>query len=471
VRAWPRSLTTRLALLFALLTATLLLVVVLVQGSAVESHMRELDDHELTGKVTLIKNVLHDAEPSASLSRRLDDAFIGHDMLAVVLRDAEGSVVYALRPEFFGERQLAADSVLDVTTTWEKGGEKGGEKGSDESSKQYLGLETLVEALDSGSRPTRLRALVGLDVSHHLRFLEEVRKRLWIDIFFAAIIAALFAWFAAHRGLAPLRRVTATARGLSAECLGERLPERDAPNEVRDLVIAFNGMLERLESSFRRLSDFSADIAHELRTPVSNLMTQTEVALSHTRSPDEYRDVLASNLEEYERIARMVSDMLFLAQAENGHLLHSSEAVNLADEARALIDFYEALAEEKGVQIVLAGEASITADRSMMRRALSNLLSNALRHTPSGSIVEISISSQACLAMLAVKNHGDTIPSDQLARIFERFHRASPERHRHGEGAGLGLAITRSIVEAHGGQLKVTSAAGVTTFTLHLPLV
>jgi two-component system heavy metal sensor histidine kinase CusS len=475
VRAWPRSLTTRLALLFALLTATLLLVVVLVQGSAVEGHMRELDDHELTGKVTLIKNVLHDAEPSASLSRRLDDAFIGHDMLAVVLRDAEGRVVYALRPEFFGERQLAADSVLDVTTTWEKGseksGEKGAERGRDESSKQYLGLETIVEALDSRSRPTRLRALVGLDVSHHLRFLEEVRERLWIDIFFAAIIAALFAWFAAHRGLAPLRRVTATARGLSAGRLGERLPERDAPNEVRDLVIAFNGMLERLESSFRRLSDFSADIAHELRTPVSNLMTQTEVALSHTRSPDEYRDVLASNLEEYERIARMVSDMLFLAQAENGHLLYSSEAVNLADEARALIDFYEALAEEKGVQIVLTGEAKLTADRSMMRRALSNLLSNALRHTPSGSIVEISITRQGRLAMLAVKNHGDTIPSDQLTRIFERFHRASPERHRHGEGAGLGLAITRSIVETHGGRIEVRSDAGVTTFTLHLPLV
>jgi two-component system heavy metal sensor histidine kinase CusS len=173
-----------------------------------------------------------------------------------------------MRPEFFGERQLADDAVLDVTTRlWEKGG------------KQYLGLETTVEALDFWSRPTRLRALVGLDVSHHLRFLEQVRERLWIDIFFAAIIAALFALFAAHRGLAPLRRVTATARGLSAERLGERLAERDAPNpKFATLVIAFNGMLERLESSFRRLSDFSADIAHELRTPVSNLMTQTEVA-------------------------------------------------------------------------------------------------------------------------------------------------------------------------------------------------
>ncbi|WP_291994975.1 heavy metal sensor histidine kinase [Candidatus Accumulibacter sp. ACC003] len=466
LRPWPSSLTSRLALLFALLTATLLVVVVLVQGNAVEDHLRELDDHELNGKVTLIKNLLHHAESSETLSRRLDDAFIGHDSLAVVLRNADGTIVYALRPEFFGKQQLADDAVLDVTTTWGENGEKGGEKGG----KQYLGLQTTVEALDSWSRPTRLRALVGLDSSHHRLFLEGVRKHLWIDIFFAAIVAALFALFAAHSGLAPLRRVTATASGLSAERLGERLPERDAPAEVRDLVVAFNGMLERLQSSFRRLSDFSADIAHELRTPVSNLMTQTEVALSRTRSPDEYREVLASNLEEYERIARMVSDMLFLAQAENGRLPQPTEAVNLADEAGALIDFYEALAEEKGVLIVRSGEASVTADRLMMRRALSNLLSNALRHSPRGSAVEIAISKHASMAALAVTNHGDTIPSEQLSQIFERFHRTSPERHRHGEGAGLGLAITRSIVATHGGRIDVTSAAGVTTFTLHLPL-
>ncbi|WP_291984687.1 heavy metal sensor histidine kinase [Candidatus Accumulibacter sp. ACC007] len=459
MRPWPRSLTTRLALLFALLTALLLVVVVLVQGHAVEGHLRELDDQELTGKVTLIKNLLHRAELSETLSRRLDDAFIGHDMLGVVLRNTEGRLIYAIRPEHFSDPQMANDDVApEVTTRWEKSG------------KQYIGLETTVEALDFWSRPIRLKALIGLDISHQVRFLEQVRKRLWIDIFFAAIIAALFALFAAHSGLTPLRRMTATARGLSAEHLGERLAERDAPTEVRDLVIALNGMLERLDASFRRLSDFSADIAHELRTPVSNLMTQTEVALSHARSPDEYREILVSNLEEYERIARMVSDMLFIAQAEDGRLPKVTETVNLADEARALFDFYEALADEKGVKIVLAGEVNVTADRLMVRRALSNLLSNALRHSLSGTSVEILIATETSSATLAVKNHGDTIPSDQLSQIFERFHRASPERHRHGEGAGLGLAITRSIAEMHGGRIEVTSNAGVTAFTLHLPL-
>lgn len=174
------SLTTRLALLFALLTATLLIVVMLVQGAAVEGHLRELDDQELSGKVTLIKTLLHRAEPYRTLRQRLDDAFIGHDALAVVLRDAEGTVVYAIRPEFFGEKPLAEDVLPETPTLWDKGG------------KQYLGLATTVEALDFWSQPTRLRALVGLDVSHHLLFLQQVRKRLWIDIYFAVIVAALF---------------------------------------------------------------------------------------------------------------------------------------------------------------------------------------------------------------------------------------------------------------------------------------
>jgi len=461
VRLPPASLTTRLALLFALLTASLLVMVVLVQSNAVKSHFDQLADQELSGKLVLIRNLLQRSRPPIeNLSQQLDDALIGHDSLGVVLHDADGGVVYALRPEFFSKPHLAGEafSGSDTDTVWEKDG------------RQYIGREAEVEWVGAAAGPTSLNAMLALNISHHVVFLEQVRRRLWIDISIAVIIAALFGLFAAHGGLAPLRRVTATARQLSADRLGERLAEQDAPTEVRALVDAFNGMLERLESSFRRLSDFSADIAHELRTPVSNLMTQTEVALSQARSPDDYREVLASNLEEYERIARMVSDMLFLAQAENGHLPRPAEAVSLCKEAQALIDFYEALAEEKGVRIGLPGDASVTADRLMLRRALSNLLSNALRHTPAGGVVEISIGSKAKLATVSVKNPGDTIPADQLSQIFERFHRAGPERQRHGEGAGLGLAITRTIIATHGGQIAATSDAGVTTFTAQLPL-
>ncbi len=452
------SLTARIALLFALLTASLLIVVGAVLGRAVEAHFRELDQHELGGKLTLIQNLLQ-SQPSdtRTLGQRLDDAFTGHDMVGVLLRDASGDIVHAIQAGHFPPAQLHGAALPTEATMWEQGG------------RQFIGRESLV-ALPAGNAGEGVQVVLALDISHHAQFLDEVRTRLWLGISLAAVTAALLGWLAAYKGLAPLRRVTATARRLSAEQLGERLAEQGAPAEVRELADALNGMLDRLESSFRRLADFSADIAHELRTPVSNLMTQTQVALSRARSTDEYREILASNMEEYERIARMVSDMLFLAQADNGRLPRPEETVELAVEAQALVEFYEALADDEQVRITVSGEAAVTGDRLMLRRALSNLLSNALRHAEPGSTVDIAITRDDTRATLAVSNQGETIAPEQLSQIFERFHRAGAGRRQHGEGAGLGLAISRSIAEVHGGTLDVSSADGRSTFRLHLPL-
>ncbi|MGE0014163.1 MAG: heavy metal sensor histidine kinase [Azoarcus sp.] len=453
----PLSLTARLGLLFAVLTACLLIVVGVVLGRAAEDHFRELDEHELSGKFSLIAKLLQRVASAAELEalpQALDDAFTGHDSVSLLMRDDEGSVIYALNAAQFAPAQLSGEVLADGGV-WRLDG------------KDFVGREVVLE-MPLSSRPVRV--LLGLDISHHTRFLDEVRMRMWIGIAVATMVAALLGWMAAHKGLAPLRRVTEVARRQSADRLGERLIEGDAPAEVRELVEALNGMFERLEQSFQRLADFSADIAHELRTPVSNLMTQTAVALSRARSTEEYREVLGSNLEEYERIARMVSDMLFLAQTENGLLPRPAELVSLADEARALAEFYDALAEEQGVRVEVNGEARVSGDRLMLRRAVSNLLSNALRHASRGTKVDIDVSASKGEAVLRVCNAGDSIVPEQLGRIFERFHRAGPERHRHGEGAGLGLAITRSIVEAHGGRVSAVSEAGRTVFEIVLPL-
>lgn len=454
------SLTARLALLFALVAPCLLIVVGVLLGRAVEAHFAELDDHELRGKLALIENMLQraDSPPARDLlPQRLDEAFVGHDDIAVLLRDGAGVVSYALHPTAFRDQLLAGEQLPSGVTSWEKDGQ------------YYVGREQTMRLQAPAGTTAELSAAVGLDVTHHRKFLEATRVRLWLGISVAAVIAALLGWWVAHEGLTPLRRVTAIARGLSAERLGERLTEADAPVEVRDLVDAFNEMLGRLESAFQRLSDFSADIAHELRTPISNLMTQTAVSLARTRSADEYRDVLASNLEEFQRIARMVSDMLFLAKADNGRSPNPHESVALADEACALAEFYEALADEYEVKVVVRGNATVSGDRLMLRRAISNLLSNALRHSLPGSTIEIDVADEGPHATLRVQNHGDTIPTDQLSRIFERFHRASADRQHHGEGAGLGLAITRTIVEAHGGTVAVESANGITAFRILLP--
>ncbi|NMG29993.1 heavy metal sensor histidine kinase [Aromatoleum evansii] len=456
----PLSLTARLALLFALVAASLLILIGVLLGQAVEGHFGEIDDHELRGKLVLIENLLQRANTPLAreqLPQRLDEAFVGHDGIAVLLRNGAGVVSYALHPTSFEDELLARGQPGSGVSRWKKNGS------------YYVGRAKTVRLQGPEGMMEEASVAVALDVTHHTKFLEATSIRLWLGIALAAIIAALLGWWVAHGGLAPLRRVTAIASGLSAERLGERLKEGDAPVEVRELVDAFNGMLGRLESAFQRLSDFSADIAHELRTPISNLMTQTAVSLSRTRSEDEYREVLTSNLEEYQRIARMVTDMLFLAKADNGRLPNPNERVALANEARALAEFYEALAEERDVSVVVRGEATISGDRLMLRRAISNLLSNALRHSRPGSTIEIDVADQGSHVTLGVRNRGDTIPVDQQPRIFERFHRASAERQHHGEGAGLGLAITRSIVQAHGGEVDVESANGITEFQILLP--
>ncbi|MDP2752529.1 MAG: heavy metal sensor histidine kinase [Rhodocyclaceae bacterium] len=222
--------------------------------------------------------------------------------------------------------------------------------------------------------------------------------------------------------------------------------------------VAVRREMARMEEAFNRLSDFSVDLAHELRTPVSNLMTQTQVALSKSRTVAEYQETLASNAEEFERLSSMIADMLFIARAEQGLIVPRRQPVNLASEVHNLIDFFDALAEEKKVSLSSKGEGIVSGDALMLRRAIGNLLSNAIRHTPVGGEVRITLTpDERGGAILTVENTGQPIPSEHLPKLFDRFYRADPSRHQEGEGAGLGLSIARSIVRAHGGDLTARS--------------
>lgn len=264
------------------------------------------------------------------------------------------------------------------------------------------------------------------------------------------------------------------AAGVTAHKLDQRLPVEALPPELAELAQSLNDMLARLEDAFQRLSDFSSDIAHELRTPVSNLMTQTQVSLSHPRDAASYREILESNAEEFERLARMISDMLFLAKTDVGQtsalMATNSVPVDLVEEVRGLFDFYEALAEENAVRLDLSGHGVVQGDRLMLRRALSNLLSNALRYTPRGGTIQVVLECTEQHCTVNVENPGQAIPAQHLPRLFERFYRADPSRQQAtGEGTGLGLAITHAIVQAHHGQVWATSTKGRTCFTIQLP--
>ena len=260
------------------------------------------------------------------------------------------------------------------------------------------------------------------------------------------------------------------AASVSARSLTTRLPVAQMPEELAELASSMNAMLQRLDDAFQRLSAFSADIAHELRTPLSNLLTHTQVTLTRPRPIEDYREALHSNLEELQWMAQLVNDMLYLAKADHGLLMPNREPLALDQEADALLDYYAALAEDAQISLHREGHATVTGDRHMLRRALSNLLDNALRFTPEHGEIRIVLAQNGKVAHVEVANRGAEIDAQLLPRLFDRFYRADPAR-REGSpsNAGLGLAITRSIVQAHQGAIGCTSQKGWTTFRLEFP--
>lgn len=454
------SLTARLTLLFAAASSVVLLALGLVIRSAMERHFEEQDTDVLSAKLGLIAHTVQQhlgAGLPSPLPPMLSHTFIGHEALSVLVLDAERKPVFEAGDASFPAMApiLSAQGHDKRPFVWTQQGTV------------YRGLATRITLAEPPAR--ELVVAVAIDIAHHIQFMDAFSNTLWAFMFGAALLSGLLGWFAARRGLASLRMMAAQTAAITADRLDLRLPEARMPEELRELVTSLNAMLARLQDAFQRLSDFSSDLAHELRTPISNLMTQTQVALSRAREADDYREILASNAEEFERLSKMVSDMLFLAKAENGLAVPHREAVDLAAEVTALFDFYDALADEKGVRLAVAGEATVAGDRLMLRRALSNLLSNAVRHASDESTVSVTLQTGIDTVSTRIENRGDTLPPAVLGRLFERFYRADPARRHTSEGAGLGLAITRSIVTAHGGLIEVHSADGVTRFEITLP--
>lgn len=455
------SLTARLTLLFASASTAVLLALGWLIGASIERHFEEQDRDALAGKLMLVQHVIERIDSRQELEKlpaQLSDAIVGHHDLVLRILGPHQELLLASSGLAFPAAHLASarSGAAGTLFVWREG------------DSSYRGLAASFRTQVPEWQP--LVVAVAVDIGHHQAFMATFMRTLWTFVACAAMATGLLGWIAASRGLAPLSAMRERAAAVTAEKLDQRLPVGAVPPELAELATTLNEMLGRLEDAFRRLSDFSSDLAHELRTPVNTLMTQTQVALSRERDAPHYREILESNAEEYERLASMISDMLFLAKAENGLALANREAVALAREVRDLFEFYEALADEKNILLQLAGTAVVQGDRLMLRRALSNLLSNALRHTPRGGEVTVQISEEPDAISLSVKNPGATIPPQHLARLFERFYRADPSRqHQGSEGTGLGLAITEAIVHAHQGSIVASSQAGINSFTIRLP--
>ncbi|UVJ43088.1 heavy metal sensor histidine kinase [Pseudomonas sp. LS1212] len=284
------------------------------------------------------------------------------------------------------------------------------------------------------------------------------------------LLIGVAAWWLVQRGLLPLRQFRRVAAKVSAQDLSHRLSVDKLPQELSELAHGINYMLNRLDNGVQQLSQFSDDLAHELRTPISNLMGKAQVTLAKERPAEQYKAVLECSIEELNRVTRIISDMLFLAQVSHPAALAPFEQVVLEDEVQRVAELFSIAAEEKRIGLQISGRATVAGDRLMIQRALSNLLSNAIRHSPAGAQIGLDIEQHAEGLSVAVSNGGPGIAAEHLPHLFERFYRADNSRSRLEGGTGLGLAIVRSIMNQHQGTVEVTSVPdGLTVFRLFFP--
>ncbi len=271
-----------------------------------------------------------------------------------------------------------------------------------------------------------------------------------------------------RRGLRPLEEMKRSLERIGPTHLNERIGPANWPRELQPLAIAFDEMLKRLDDSFTRLSQFSADLAHELRTPIANMLGEAQVALSRDRSAAEYRETIESTIGECERLSGIVDNLLFVARADAA----SEPVERVRFDARAAVEkiaaFYGTIAEDRHVAINCSGHGQICADPALFERAVGNLVDNALRFTPENGLIQIALAERDDDFEVAVSDNGSGVGAEHLPRVFDRFYRAEPSRGS--DGAGLGLALVKSILDLHAGTARIQSEIGRgTTVSLVFP--
>ncbi|MBP2200488.1 Cu(+)/Ag(+) sensor histidine kinase [Pantoea cypripedii] len=466
----PVSLEIRLTFFISLATIIAFATAAWIMLHSVQNHFAEQDVTNLKQiNSTLTAILKNPAETEQQKVAKIDSILDSYRYISVMLLSPENQVLYrsADGPDLMSLVHSTAVDSGEVFLWSDPMGAHAAHNGN----RSYRVMATAVSSPYNGHTSTD-RLLIALSIDFHLHYLDALKHNLLIIASAISLLIILIVLFAVHQGYLPLRNVSQQINNITSKNLDVRLEPDNVPIELQQLVMSFNHMIERIEDVFTRQANFSADIAHEIRTPITNLVTQTEIALSQPRTVKELEDVLYSSLEEYNRMAKMVSDMLFLAQADNNQLIPERVPLDLRTETIKVFEFFEAWAEEQQVGLTLTGDAALVqGDPLMLRRVINNLLSNAIRHTPAGKSVTVHLQQRDAWVELRVENPGVPISPTHLARLFDRFYRVDPSRQRKGEGSGIGLAIVKSIVTAHQGEIHVASDAVSTRFTLLLPRI
>jgi two-component system, OmpR family, heavy metal sensor histidine kinase CusS len=454
-RTEPRSIATQLVLLFTLCAVLLLSCSLGLFYWIVVQHAFEEDNAVLADKLAAIDIELKQPDGTSALAQELKNRRTGEPVVYWIrIIHPDGNIV-AETPEM---ARLLPTSVFPSPTN-------GSRLPTDyRSDGKLFSVLARSEPTDRGTYIVQ----VAQDRTADERFRRQFRALLAIGLGLGVIVSALIAITVTKRGLSPLARMRRAFERIQPAHLSERIEPTRWPPELRPLAASFDDMLGRLEDSFTRLSQFSADLAHELRTPIGNILGEAQVALTRERKPDEYRAVIESTAAECERLSGIIENLLFLARADAAEQQVTRSSFNARAVVEKIITFYQTLAEDRHIEISCDGDAEISADSILFNRAIGNLLDNALRFTPENGKIRIAISTTESGTEISVSDNGPGIPPEHLPRVFDRFYRADPSRSS--VGTGLGLALVKSIVDLHGGSAAIHSEVGHgTTVQLTFP--
>ena len=315
-----------------------------------------------------------------------------------------------------------------------------------------------------------LHFIVAIDSTPYMGTLNEFTRILIFITTFGVLLVTFLGFIISRKGMLPLEQLSQQAHKLAPGVGGQRLNTGALPQELHGLAEAFNGVLARQEKAWAQLESFNADVAHELRTPLASITGQTQLALSRKRSVAELEECLASNLEEVERMASIVNDMLFLSHAHTGKHAPNLTDVSLREEALKTAEYTEPSFTDRNLSLSIDGDVIARVDKRLFTRSLANLLENSARYAREESQVVVTLSSSDRLARVEVKNIGEPIEPQHLERLFERFYRVDNSRTQSVNNHGLGLSIVKAVAHIHGGETFVTSINGVNTFGFTLLL-
>lgn len=440
--------------MFAFVSALLLGSIGFYLYQSLQREIAWRDDQALLGRLERMQALINDSVSVERLRNRptLYENMLGNRDNLLWIVDDTGQVLIEINPVNMGVPKLPAAAQARL---------------GDSHAPQAVRLAW--KDVVQGGRGLTL--IAGKLLSEREQMLRAYRLKLWLALSVGALLAFVLGGWVSRRGLKPVRTLAQRAAGIDVQHLHLRLDEFNELSELQTLSHALNQMLARLEDGFAQLSRFSEDLAHEMRTPLSNLMGHTQQSLRHSRSIEDYQNLLVSNQEEYERLARMIDSMLFLARTEQSQAAAHDELINLHDLVEQLCEYFEGVAQERNVTLINHAHAELRADPALIRRALANLVANALRYGSSAADVIISSAVGEDRVKITVHNQGQPIPAEHLPRLFERFYRCDPSRNQPDDSGGLGLAIVHSIMQLHGGRVTVDSSQSGTIFCLEFPVI